>query len=484
MPAEDRDRQFENALARHLRAGAGAGDSACLDAELLAAYHERMLSPEEMNIAKEHLVSCARCQEILAQLEATDTVQALQKDDADLVVAPAASRSTISTLVEEESSEPGVPPHARGPKSKIASFPVRKNLLLRWAAPAGAIAAGLLLWVGVREGAREAHAPAKSTVQSSQIADHRPPSSGGLNGAPAAPQLDEKQKAEYSHAEAYMMQQAAPPAAEPRDERKNLRSAGSLSDGLRADKKVLPPAPIGTSRAASAPAPAMGRGEGAGSAPAGAGVVGGKIAAKTDQTQRSSQALESEQSQVVLQQNEIDQQAIGATRAAAPPPSAPAPAREKPSAIVTAEAPVPALDRKDSNQPAALSKAFYNLSELPSIVMAPDGKSLWRFGASGTVMHSSDAGRTWQPQSSGVTVALTTGSAPSDQVCWIAGAAGTLLFTKDGGKHWKVVTTPIAGDLGSVRATDANHASIWDLPHRVAYQTSDGGATWKQSAND
>jgi putative zinc finger protein len=81
MPAEDRDRQFENALARHLRAGAGAGDSACLDAELLAAYHERMLSPEEMNIAKEHLVSCARCQEILAQLEATDTVQALQKDD-------------------------------------------------------------------------------------------------------------------------------------------------------------------------------------------------------------------------------------------------------------------------------------------------------------------------------------------------------------------------------------------------------------------
>ena len=46
MPAEDRDRQFEDALARHLRADAGAGDSACLDPELLAAYHERMLPLE------------------------------------------------------------------------------------------------------------------------------------------------------------------------------------------------------------------------------------------------------------------------------------------------------------------------------------------------------------------------------------------------------------------------------------------------------
>jgi photosystem II stability/assembly factor-like uncharacterized protein len=136
---------------------------------------------------------------------------------------------------------------------------------------------------------------------------------------------------------------------------------------------------------------------------------------------------------------------------------------------------------KDSNQPAALNKALYNLSTLTSAVMAPDGKSRWRFGASGAVMHSSDAGRNWQPQSSGVTVDLTMGSAPRDNVCWIAGAAGTLLFTKDGGKHWAVITTPIAGDLGGVRAADEKHASIWDAPHRVVYETSDGGATWTPS---
>ena len=75
MPSEDRDRLFENALARHLRSDAAAAEkSACLDAEVLAAYHERLLSSEEMSAAKDHLVSCARCQEILAQLDRKSVV--------------------------------------------------------------------------------------------------------------------------------------------------------------------------------------------------------------------------------------------------------------------------------------------------------------------------------------------------------------------------------------------------------------------------
>src|SRR5579863_840650 len=168
MPAEDRDRQFENALARHLRADAAAGDSACLDPELLAAYHERMLPLDEMNVAKEHLASCARCQEILAQLEATDSVQALQNDQTDLVMSVASSR-LVNREAFEEAAIVGAPaPVADQPKSKIASFSARKSLLLRWAAPAGAIAAVLLLWIGVREFRRAPEITAKST----QIADN------------------------------------------------------------------------------------------------------------------------------------------------------------------------------------------------------------------------------------------------------------------------------------------------------------------------
>ena len=477
MSAEDRDRQFENALARQLRSDA-AGDSACLDPELLAAYHERMLSPEEMIVRKEHLASCGRCQEILARLEATEHVVAPRNVEADFVVARTSSQPHSGPLLEEESSLLTAPSLAREPKNKIASFPDRKKSLLRWAAPAGAIAAGLLLWIGVRE----VRAPAKSAVESSEIADNRTHSSGGLNGAPARPQLAEKEKAETSREGAYMIKPAVPPAAEPSDELRNSRSALNLGDGPRADKKTASPLPKGPSQLSSPPAKAIARGEGAGSPPAGTGVAGGEIAAKTNQLQAGSQAIESDESQVAVQQSEINQQAVPAARAAAPPPPA-APAREKQPTIATAQAPAPTLEMKDSNQPAVPSEAFYKLSRLTSVVAAPGGKSLWRFGASGAVMHSSDAGRNWQPQSSGVTVDLTLGSAPSENVCWIAGAAGTLLFSKDGGKHWTVITTPIAGDLGGVSAADAKHASIWDAPHRVVYQTSDGGATWKQSSS-
>src|ERR1700681_4316867 len=87
MGHEDRERKFEQALARHLRGDAvgtrnetgahaavphesGKG-AECLDAATLAALHEGMLSNSEMDAAKEHVAVCTRCQEILMQLEAT-----------------------------------------------------------------------------------------------------------------------------------------------------------------------------------------------------------------------------------------------------------------------------------------------------------------------------------------------------------------------------------------------------------------------------
>jgi hypothetical protein len=77
MPRDDREQNFDKALARSFRSsGAPHGNDAndCLDAETLAAYHERLLDPEEMAQRKTHIASCERCQEILAQLEATDTI--------------------------------------------------------------------------------------------------------------------------------------------------------------------------------------------------------------------------------------------------------------------------------------------------------------------------------------------------------------------------------------------------------------------------
>src|SRR5215469_16236337 len=143
MP-EDRDQLFEKALARQLRTGAAESASACLDPETLAAYHERLLSGEEMAAAKDHLVGCASCQEILAELERTQDL-AEKLDQAAAVLAP------------------------EKPPANVTQLSPRKTTAIRWAAPLGAMAAVLLLWIGVR-GFRM---PATALHTGTEIADNR-----------------------------------------------------------------------------------------------------------------------------------------------------------------------------------------------------------------------------------------------------------------------------------------------------------------------
>src|SRR3974390_1334469 len=79
MPSDERDRQFERALQRHLRGN--SRDAACPDAETLAAYHERTLSLEELARWKEHIGGCVRCQETLALVEETNSVNLPEEEE-------------------------------------------------------------------------------------------------------------------------------------------------------------------------------------------------------------------------------------------------------------------------------------------------------------------------------------------------------------------------------------------------------------------
>src|SRR5690348_44684 len=143
MASDERDRRFDKALVRHLRSAQPARDSAslpgipaplggdCPDPETLAAYHERSLFSEQMNSLKEHIVGCANCQSVLAQLEATDEIllQAPQPQTEQHVTAAKESMPVAATSV-------------------AASRKSRRVILLRgarwqWLAPAGALAAGL-----------------------------------------------------------------------------------------------------------------------------------------------------------------------------------------------------------------------------------------------------------------------------------------------------------------------------------------------------
>jgi len=111
-------------------------------------------------------------------------------------------------------------------------------------------------------------------------------------------------------------------------------------------------------------------------------------------------------------------------------------------------------------------------------IIAPGGKSAWRVGDVGKIEHSTNRGKSWKIEVSGVSVDLTSGSATSDKVTWVVGKSGMILRSTDGGKHWKQITSPISDDLGGIHATDEQHATIWDVANRVSLQTSDGGATW------
>ena len=92
-----------------------AGYLHCSESDTLAAYHERSLLPEEMNSWKEHIVGCARCQAILAELEATDSIplQVPEKEEvlvaapvgAEAIAAPASlRREAPTTLLENPAS--------------------------------------------------------------------------------------------------------------------------------------------------------------------------------------------------------------------------------------------------------------------------------------------------------------------------------------------------------------------------------------------
>jgi photosystem II stability/assembly factor-like uncharacterized protein len=118
------------------------------------------------------------------------------------------------------------------------------------------------------------------------------------------------------------------------------------------------------------------------------------------------------------------------------------------------------------------------------VIVAPGQKHVWRVGEGGFIARSTDGGKTWKKQNSGVTVDLTSGSATSEKVAWVAGRSGTLLLTTDGGKHWKQIPTPITGDLGGVHALDQAHATIWEASNRKSFLTSDGGETWTPAANE
>lgn len=104
----------------------------------------------------------------------------------------------------------------------------------------------------------------------------------------------------------------------------------------------------------------------------------------------------------------------------------------------------------------------------------------WAVGAGGTLLHTAD-GATWDPQPKATDADLSDVTFAGTDLGLAVGTGGTVLRTTDGGAHWSAVATPVSARLRRVACADAG------LCHAVGdggtiLASTDGGATWALQA--
>ncbi|PYU04393.1 MAG: hypothetical protein DMG33_14265 [Acidobacteria bacterium] len=500
MAPEDRDRTFEKALARHLLPG--EQPEACPDADTLAAYHELELPAEERFHWKMHILACARCQEILVQLQDTDHIPTGVEEAEDIPVfnVPVLKSEAIPEVreplkaPEKPMPEPalaGVAPAA--PAAPRAAEKVTEMFALsrqrakswRWLVPAGAIAAGLLVWVTVHpviivpRSEEVALNPPQTTNAPAASAASTPPSNVPIPGAVedsghAMP--EDKRAGDVLVENAETRARANPPVnrqdkTSDLDAFKTRRAEPAAGDRETLDSKKAPTHLAKISPAA--PAAPLVRSRGILSEPT-----------------KEELPVEQESNMVAKVAGAPEQ----APPPAPPPPSAaskapPAPeakAQEKDKAAFKADALSETVTVAPLTAIARAAQIGVQKAGSPSsrTIRTPDGKTVWILGDHGVILRSSDGGTSWASQSSGLSASLLAGSAPSEMVCWVVGKQGSVLLTTDGGEHWQKIASPTSEDLIGVSARDAQNAAIWSDPSLPRYVTHDGGKNWQQSATN
>jgi hypothetical protein len=484
MAPDERDQRFDKALARHLRSAAPAGEAArlpavpasqgasCPDSETLAAYHERSLLPEELNSWKEHFVGCANCQYILAQLEATDEIS-FEAAEREELVAKGSEPVIAARNVEAfpAAAAPGQSQRAAGAAPPKKS---RRALLLRgarwqWLAPAGAIAAGLLVWIALHE--NQPLAP--PSLKQVQVASQQGPPPPTPSVSTALSEVSPSPKAALKK----------PQSAADESSSANTRSA---SGAVKSDGKQEYLAQVSPSKSMADKESRLRK-----DAERSSSVDLLRAQEQLDRDAKTVTGARQENAEVQLQTQTANAQSQNQLNINSPKVPGPAPLGQMEAKKMKAASAAPAAP---PSQPAAVGgvASSYNSSASlevareisnPRLISPPGSSVIWRAGRSGLIELSKDSGSSWSRQSSGVLADLLSGSAPSDKVCWIVGRVGAILLTTDGGAHWTLIPSPLSEDLGGIRATDERHATIWNARNTKNFETSDGGLTWKPVPN-
>ena len=112
-----------------------------------------------------------------------------------------------------------------------------------------------------------------------------------------------------------------------------------------------------------------------------------------------------------------------------------------------------------------------------SCIHFTDAATGWAVGEHGTILHTTDGGSTWTPQTSGTSNHLEGVHFTDANTAWAVGYAGTIVHTTDGGTSCTPQTSGISTWLYDVHFTDANTG--WTVgAYGTIVHTTDGGTSW------
>src|SRR5260370_14690383 len=364
--------------------------SACPDVELLAAYAERSLAEEETARWESHFADCSRCQKIIAVLVASDD----ELSDAEV--------AKLGNLAA--ASSPALKPAVRKAAwwTLIWSGPAP----WRWLIPAAGLASAAGLWFALHQ------APPRETLSAQKIAaTAEAPRNGAAQTATGA------SSAKPDETQAAQANLPRPPEPSPRSDLRLRDKETAPAESSAAAKKEQAQKQETVSNAVQQPRAA----------------AAGRALDTREQDAKDNRLQLSQPAEPKAPTSDALSAAAPAAPAAAP---APPPARD----VDRAER--QAFDRATRAPAAAQLKAALAKAVSPPIVFGlPNRRALWRLTSGGSIEHSIDQGKTWQPQSSGVTADLLAGAALSETVAWAVGRRGTILRT-DAGKHWQRIALP------------------------------------------
>jgi photosystem II stability/assembly factor-like uncharacterized protein len=110
-----------------------------------------------------------------------------------------------------------------------------------------------------------------------------------------------------------------------------------------------------------------------------------------------------------------------------------------------------------------------------------NGQRIWAVGKGGVIVRSLDGGLTWRREDSRTDRTLTSIYGASDGLrLWAVGREGVALRSSDGGHKWEPGTVTEAADLSSVHGT-ADGTHLWAVGgHGAIFYSGDGGTIWKR----